>query len=150
MVDDFIRNARVSSNGPPGFSSAPPTPHLWSFTLLGAFVLKKPPSRNFIFLSKYNRQNPSAFLHTQAHTPVSLLSHIHNYTHPSYTMSLSVMSRFCMISHVSGYSHPHKLINCIINLISAADDCLLQDPHQHIQNSCIIESLLCVTYSSAI
>lgn len=115
----------------------------------GHLSSKSPPPETLFFCPSIIDRTPSAFIHTQAHTPVWLLSHIHNYTPPP----LSVMSRFCMTSHVSGYLHPHKLINCIINSISVADDYL----QKHVTAKWLlesriyttIESLLCLTCSSA-
>ncbi len=110
---------------------------------------KAPPPETWFICQSIIDRTRSAFLLTQAHTPVLLLSHIHSYTPPP----LSVMSGFCMINHVSGYLHPHKLINCIINSISLADDYL----QKHVTTKGLleskiytaIESMLRLTCSSA-
>lgn len=98
-----------------------------------------PPPETLFFCPSIMNRTRFAFLLTQAHTPVLLLSHLHSYTPP-----LSVMSRFCMINHVSGYLHPHKLINCIINSISVADDYI----QKHVTTKGLLESKIYTTIES--
>lgn len=93
LVDDFIRNARLSSNRPPGPPPTPPSPHLWSFTPLGAFValLKK------LYFSVSERKPCSS--HANTHSLVPLFSDLHNCTRCFlHTIALSVMRRFCCVS----------------------------------------------------